>query len=161
MHCNTCILLLSLLLLNEIGSARLRESDIHPITPKTPAPHNQSIYRNKTKGKIVEDYSRDRTALANKTALALFLKQHWPCSRMDQGLCYCNSNAWGWHISHQSGHKHYRSAYFPEWKKAPKCTGGTITGPKHFPAAPDTTLTSLLIRSFTITCCDRFDRNYG
>ena len=32
-------------------------------------------------------------------------------------------------------HQHIRSAYFPKSKKAPKCTGGTITGPKHFAAA--------------------------
>ena len=28
-----------------------------------------------------------------------------------------------------------RSAYFPQWKKAPECTGGTIRSPKHCPAA--------------------------
>ena len=32
-------------------------------------------------------------------------------------------------------HQKTRSAYFPGWKKAPKCTGWTITGPKHCPAA--------------------------
>ena len=32
-------------------------------------------------------------------------------------------------------HQHNRSAYFPKWKKAPKCTWGAITGPKHCPAA--------------------------
>ena len=32
-------------------------------------------------------------------------------------------------------HQHYWFAYFQEWKKAPKCTGGTITGPKHCAAA--------------------------
>ena len=57
-----CILLLLLLLLKKVGSARLRESDVHPISPKTPAPQYQPIDRKKRKGKIVEDYSRDRAA---------------------------------------------------------------------------------------------------
>ena len=51
--------------LKEVGSARLRESGIHPICPKTPAPQ-KTTYRQKEdkkrKGKIVEDYSRDRAA---------------------------------------------------------------------------------------------------
>ena len=55
-------LLLLLLLLKKVGSARLGESDIHPISPKTPAPQYQPIDRKKTKGKRVEDYSRDRAA---------------------------------------------------------------------------------------------------
>ena len=42
---------------------RLRESDIHPIIPKTPAPQYQPIDRKKRKGKIVEDYSKDRAAI--------------------------------------------------------------------------------------------------
>ena len=51
-------------------------------------------------------------------------------------------------------HQHNRSAYFPKWKKDPKCTGGTITGPKYCPAA-------LLIHRqlSTITCCDQVDKN--
>ena len=53
---------LLLLLLKQVGSARLRESDIHPISPKTPAPQYQPIDRKKRKAKIVEDYSRDRAA---------------------------------------------------------------------------------------------------
>ena len=32
-------------------------------------------------------------------------------------------------------HQHNWSAYFPKWKNAPKCTGETLTGPKHCPAA--------------------------
>ena len=51
-----------LLLLKKVGSARLRESGIHPISPKTPAPQYQPIDRKKRKGKNVEDYSRDRAA---------------------------------------------------------------------------------------------------
>ena len=43
-----------------VGSARLRENDTHPINPKTPAPQYQFI--KKRKGKVVEDYSRDRAA---------------------------------------------------------------------------------------------------
>ena len=56
----------------------LRESDVHPISPKTPVPQYQPIDRKKRKGKIVEDYSRDRAALANKEALALLLKPASP-----------------------------------------------------------------------------------
>ena len=51
--------LLLILLLKKVGSARLRESDIHPISPKTPAAQYQPINRNKGKGKIVEDCGRD------------------------------------------------------------------------------------------------------
>ena len=63
-----------LLLLKKVGSARLRESDVHPISPKTPALQYQPIDRKKRKGKRAEDYSRDRAAYANKEALALLLK---------------------------------------------------------------------------------------
>ena len=42
-----------LLLLKKVGSATLRESDIHPISPKTSAPQNQPIDRKKRKGKRV------------------------------------------------------------------------------------------------------------
>ena len=55
-------LLLLLLLLKNVSSARLEESDIHSISPKTPAPQYQPIDRKKRKGKSVEDYSRDRAA---------------------------------------------------------------------------------------------------
>ena len=54
--------LLLLLLEEEVGSARLRESGIHPISPKTPAPQYQPIDRKKRKGKKVEDNSRERAA---------------------------------------------------------------------------------------------------
>ena len=53
---------LLLLLLKKVSSARLGESDIHPISPKTPAPQYQPIDRKKRKGKRVEDYGRDRAA---------------------------------------------------------------------------------------------------
>ena len=59
---NTALMILLLLLLKKASSARLRESDIHPISPKTPAAQYQPIDRNKRKGKRVEDYSRDRVA---------------------------------------------------------------------------------------------------
>ena len=54
------LLLLLLLLLKKVSSARLGESDIHPISLKTPAPQCQPIDRKKRKGKRVVDYSRDR-----------------------------------------------------------------------------------------------------
>ena len=53
---------LLLLLLKKVGSARLRESDIHLTSPKTPAPQYQPIDRKKRKGNRVEDYSSDRAA---------------------------------------------------------------------------------------------------
>ena len=55
-------ILLLLLLLKEVGSGRLRESDIHHISQKTPAPQYEPIDQKKRKGKIVEDYSRDKAA---------------------------------------------------------------------------------------------------
>ena len=58
-----------LLLLKMVGSARLRESDIQPISTKTPPPQYQPIDRKMRKGKRAEDYSKDRAALANK--------KHW------------------------------------------------------------------------------------
>ena len=58
---NTLLLLL-LLSFKKVGSARLRESDIHPISPKTPALQYQPIDRKKRKRKRVENYSRDRAA---------------------------------------------------------------------------------------------------
>ena len=67
-----------LLLFKKIASARLGESDIHPINPKTPAPQYQPIDKKKRKGKRIEDYSRDRAAEANKEALALLLKPTSP-----------------------------------------------------------------------------------
>ena len=49
-----------------------------PWGPKTPAPQYQPIDRKKRKGKIAEDYNRDRAAWANKEALALLLKPASP-----------------------------------------------------------------------------------
>ena len=62
MHILLVLLLLLLLLFKKVSSAILGESDIHPISPKTPAPQYQPIDRNKRKGKTREDYSRDRAA---------------------------------------------------------------------------------------------------
>ena len=52
-----------IIIIKKVGSARLRESDIHPISPKTPAPQYQPIDKKKRKGKKVEDYSRDKSSL--------------------------------------------------------------------------------------------------
>ena len=67
-----------LLLLKEVGSARLKESDIHPISPKTPDPQCQPIDRKNRQKKIVEDYCWDRAAFDNKKTLALLLKPTSP-----------------------------------------------------------------------------------
>ena len=45
------IIVLLLLLFINVGSARLRKSDVHPISPKTPAPQYQPIGRKTTMGK--------------------------------------------------------------------------------------------------------------
>ena len=70
------LLLLLLLLLKEVGSTRLREGDIHPISPRTPAPQYQPKDRKKRTAQIeiVEDNSRDTAPLANKKALVLLFK---------------------------------------------------------------------------------------
>ena len=44
-----------LLLLKEVVTAGLGESDVHPIIAKTPVPQYQPIDRKKRKGEIVED----------------------------------------------------------------------------------------------------------
>ena len=66
--------ILLLLLLKEVGCARLRKSDIHPISPKTPAPQYQPIDRKKRKGKIVEDCRWDRAAQANGKSIGSALE---------------------------------------------------------------------------------------
>ena len=43
-------IILLLLLLKEVGNARLRESDLHSNGPKTPAPQYQPLDRKKRKG---------------------------------------------------------------------------------------------------------------
>ena len=66
------LLLLLLLLLKKVSSARLGESDIHPISPKTPAPQYQPIDRKKRNGKRVN------TIVGIKKLTSI--KKHWPCS---------------------------------------------------------------------------------
>ena len=56
------IIIIIIIIKKKVGSARLRESDVHPISKKTPAPKYQPIDRKKRKGKRVEDYSMDRVA---------------------------------------------------------------------------------------------------
>ena len=59
-----CILylLLLLLLLKKVGSARLIESGIHPISPKTPATQYQPIDGRKRKGKRVGQYNTKKNS---------------------------------------------------------------------------------------------------
>ena len=59
--CTSATLSLLLLLLREVGNARLGESDFHPIRPKTPAPQYQPIERKKRMGNSMED-KRERVA---------------------------------------------------------------------------------------------------
>ena len=49
------LLLLLLLLLKEVGSAKLGETDLHPISPKTPAPTIPTYRQKEEKWKILED----------------------------------------------------------------------------------------------------------
>ena len=51
-----------LLLLKKVGSARLREGDIHPFSLKNPAPQYQPVDRNKRTGKRAVDCNRDIAA---------------------------------------------------------------------------------------------------
>ena len=51
-----------IILLKKVSSARLRESNVHPLSPKTPVPQYQPIDRKKRKEKTVEDNSKDRAA---------------------------------------------------------------------------------------------------
>ena len=79
---------------------------------------------------------------------------------MDQGLCYCDSAAGGWHHSYQSGVISIPDQLFYKMKKSSKLYRRNNNGPKTLPCCtPDTTLTSLLRQPSKIMCCDRFDRN--
>ena len=49
--------------------------------------------------------------------------------------CNCNSTAWGWNNSHQSGIIIITDRLIFQNEKRSNSTGGTTTGPKHFPAA--------------------------
>ena len=64
------LLLLLLLLLKQVGSARLRVSDIHLISPITPAPQYQPIERTKRKGNIAESIVGIEQLMPKKKALA-------------------------------------------------------------------------------------------
>ena len=70
-----------------------------------------------------------------------------------QGLCYCNSNAWGWQNSYQSGVIGITDQLIFQNGKKP---WGVREEQQR---AKDTMLTSLLRQPSTITCWDRFDRN--
>ena len=65
------IFIIIIIIIKKVSSARLGESDIHPISPKTPAPQYQPIDRKKRKGKRVEDYGREEQLRP--------IKKHWPC----------------------------------------------------------------------------------
>ena len=83
-----------------------------------------------------------------------------PAEVTDQRLCYCNSNAWGWHNSHQSGIIGITDQ--PTFQKGKKLWGvqKNNNGPKSLPCCtPETTFTSFLRQPSTITCCDGLDRN--
>ena len=54
--------LIIIIIIKKRQQCKVGESDIHPISPKTPAPQYQPIDRKKRNGKKVEDYSRDRAA---------------------------------------------------------------------------------------------------
>ena len=83
-----------------------------------------------------------------------------PAKVTDQGLCNCNSDAFGRHNSHQSGVISITDQLIFQNGKNPDVLMRNNNGPKTLPCGtPDTTLTSLLRQPSTITCCDRFDRN--
>ena len=56
---NAIIIIIIIIIIIKKGRQCKAESDVHPISPKTPAPQYQPIDRKKRKGKRVEDYSRD------------------------------------------------------------------------------------------------------
>ena len=68
----TDIVIISINLIKELGCSRLRQSDIHPISPKT-------TIENKIKIQSIDrKMDRDRAALANEKTLALLLKPASP-----------------------------------------------------------------------------------
>ena len=84
-----------------------------------------------------------------------------PAKVTDQGLCYCNSDAWGRHNSHQNGVISITDQLIFKMEKSFVVYRRNNNGHKTLPCGtPDTTLTSLLLQPSTITCCDRFDRNF-
>ena len=71
------IIIISFIIINNkgFGSARLRESDMHPISRKTPAPQYQPIDRKKRTGK-------EKTIVGVEQLRPI--KKHLPCSRNRQ-----------------------------------------------------------------------------
>ena len=64
-----------LLLFKKVGKAKLGESDLSIINPKTPAPQYQPIERRKRKGKQKKTNGK-RTAYANKKIILALLLKH-------------------------------------------------------------------------------------
>ena len=78
----------------------------------------------------------------------------------EQGLCHCNSDAWGWNPSHQSGVISITDQLIFQNGKSSYVYRRNNNGPKTLPCGtPDTMLISVLRQPSTITCCDRFNRN--
>ena len=90
-------------------------------------------------------------------------RSHHPLSLpkvKDQGLCYCNSDAWRWHNSHQSRVISITDQLILQNGKSSEVYRRNNNGPKTLQSGTtDTMLTSLLWQPSTITCCDRFDKN--
>ena len=77
-----------------------------------------------------------------------------------QGLCYCNSNAWGWHNSYQNGVIDITDQLILQNEKSSEVYRRNNNERKTLPCSTlETTLTSLLRQEYTITRCDRFERN--
>ena len=70
-------LLLLVVVVKEVGNAMLQFSDLHPISPKTPAPQLQPIEENTRKGKQ-QKTKRERADSANNKALDLPLEPTSP-----------------------------------------------------------------------------------
>ena len=77
-----------------------------------------------------------------------------------QGLCSCNSDAWGRHNSYKSGVIGITEQLIRENGKSSKVYRRNNNGLKTLPCSTtDTRFTSLLRQESSTTCCDRFDRN--
>ena len=95
------LFLLLFLLFKKVGSARLKDSGIHPISPNTSAPQYKPVDRKKRKGKRVEFYSWDGAAYANKEASYCFHCCFYSCfftlslsKRKISALCKLNNLHW-------------------------------------------------------------------
>ena len=78
---------------------------------------------------------------------------------MDQGSCYCNSNAWKWNNRNQSRVICKPKSLFSRMEKSSEVYRRNNSGPKTLPYGTPDTSTSLLQQPSTIMCCDWFDRN--